>query len=262
MDHILQDVNGVVGVTGSFVCDGEGRVLDRALPSVFDGATLSTVARIAAQTIAGLETARRRKVTDLDLVYGDERLVAKNLRNGCLCILCVRNINVPLLNLTANLAARKLSEGLKEGERKTTRSVDSLSLISNFIEELLEEFGERGFGRENLLQVVQKRLEVMQVQYPLLQSVEIVNGKVDLSSLESASDGGMRESLGRLVEEIYLGSAERLGPKAAQFKYSQVRNGFWLQNEGACQRVNLAQVIRPIGEEQGYSPLPGVEFSF
>lgn len=117
MDRILQDVNGVVGVTGSFVCDGEGKVLAQALPSVFDGATLSTVARIAAQTLAGLETARRRKVTDLDLVYGDGRLVVKNLKNGCLCILCVRNINVPLLNLTANLAARKLSERIKISPR-------------------------------------------------------------------------------------------------------------------------------------------------
>lgn len=113
MERILQDVNRVVGVTGSFVCDQEGKVLARALPGLFDGATLSTVARTAAQTVAGLETARRRKVTDLDLVYGDGRLVLKNLANGCLCILCVRNINVPLLNLTANLAARKLSERIK-----------------------------------------------------------------------------------------------------------------------------------------------------
>lgn len=113
MDRILEDVCQVVGVTGAFVSDGEGKVLARALPSVFDGATLSTVARVAAQTIAGLETARRRKVTDLDLVYGDGRLVVKNLGNGCLCILCVRSINVPLLNLTANLAARKLSERIK-----------------------------------------------------------------------------------------------------------------------------------------------------
>jgi len=262
MDRILQDVNGVVGVTGSFVCDGEGKVLAQALPSVFDEATLSTVARIATQTIGGLETARRRKVTDLDLVYGDGRLVVKNLRSGCLCILCVRNINVPLLNLTANLAARKLSERLKEGKRKTTGSVESLPLISNFIEELLEELGERGFGRKNLLQVVQKRLEGMQVQYPLLEGVEIVDGRVDLSSLELASDGEIRECLERLVEEIYLGAAERLGPKAAQFKYSQARNGFWLRNEEACQRLNLAQVIKARGEEKGSSPLAGVEFRF
>ncbi|HAL60977.1 MAG TPA: hypothetical protein DCP08_01040 [Chloroflexi bacterium] len=259
MDRILQDVNGVVGVTGSFACDGEGEVLARALPSVFDGATLSTVARIAAQTVAGLETARRRKVTDMDLVYGDGRLVVKNLGNGYLCILCVRNINVPLLNLTANLAARKLSERLKEGKRKTTRSVESLPLISDFIEELLQEFGDRGFGRENLLQVVQKRLEGMQIQYPLLRGVEIVDGRMDLSSLESASDEEIRECLGLLLEEIYLGSAERLGPKAAQFKYSQARNGFWLRNEEACQRLNLAQVIKAMGEEKGSPPLAGVE---
>jgi len=141
MDRILQDINRVVGVTGSFVCDGEGMVLARALPSVFDGATLSTVARIAAQTIAGLETARRRKVTDLDLVYGDGRLVVKNLGNGCLCILCVRNINVPLLNLTANLAARKLSERIKRspgsrGAEMVAMPVEALPVEERPVEEL------------------------------------------------------------------------------------------------------------------------------
>lgn len=142
MDRILQDVNAVVGVTGSFVCDEEGEVLARALPSVFDGATLSTVARIAAQTVAGLEAARRRKVTDLDLVYGDGRLVVKNLRNGCLCILCVRNINVPLLNLTANLAARKLSERTKRsprgrGAEMVVAHVEALPVEERPVEEVL-----------------------------------------------------------------------------------------------------------------------------
>lgn len=262
MERMLEGINAVVGVTGSFVCDREGRVLAHLLPTIFDEATLSIVARTVAQTVGGLEATRRRKVTDLDLVYEQGRLIVKNCQNGYLCVLCVRNINVPLLDLTANLAARKLGERLKEGKRKTTRSVEPLSLISNFIEELMEEFGERGFGREDFLQVVQKRLEGMRVRYPLLEGVKIMDGRVDLSSLESASDGEIRESLGRLVEEIYLGSAERLGPRAAQFKYSQIRNDFWLRNEEACQRLNLAQVIKAIGEEKGSSPLPGVEFKF
>jgi predicted regulator of Ras-like GTPase activity (Roadblock/LC7/MglB family) len=113
MENILKDINVVVGVTGSFVCDAEGQLLAKALPGVFDEAVLSPVGRTMAQTMAGLELARRRRVSDLDVVYRDGRLVVKNLRLGLLCILCVPTINIPLLNLTANVAARKLIKLIK-----------------------------------------------------------------------------------------------------------------------------------------------------
>jgi predicted regulator of Ras-like GTPase activity (Roadblock/LC7/MglB family) len=113
MESILKDITAVVGVTGCFVCNSEGQVLASALPELFDETILSTVGQTTAQTVAGLATARRRKVGDMDLLYREGRVITKNLGKNCLCILCVRNINVPLLNLTANLATRKLTERLK-----------------------------------------------------------------------------------------------------------------------------------------------------
>jgi hypothetical protein len=115
MENILKDINAVVGVTGCFTCNGEGQVLASALPELFDETILLTVGRTMAQTMAGLATARRRKMGDIDLVYNQGRLIAKNLGEGCLCILCVRNINVPLLNLTANVATKKLLQWIKTG---------------------------------------------------------------------------------------------------------------------------------------------------
>ncbi len=116
MERVLQDINAVVGVTGSFVCNSEGTLVARGLPSVFDEGSFLPAARTILQTIEGLETTRRRRVHELDLVFGEGRMVVKHLRVGCLYILCVRTINVPLLNLTANVAARKLTEMLKERE--------------------------------------------------------------------------------------------------------------------------------------------------
>jgi len=121
MENILKDINAVIGVTGSFVCNSEGQVLASALPDLFDETILSTVGRTMAQTMAGLATARRRKIGDIDLVYDQGRLIAKNLGEGCLCILCVRNINMPLLNLTANVAAKKLAERLKSRGKPSSR---------------------------------------------------------------------------------------------------------------------------------------------
>jgi len=113
MESILEDINNVVGVTGCFVCDSQGKVLASVLPGVFDGEVVSSAGQTAMQTILGLQTTRRRRVNDLDLLYREGRIIVKSLREGGLCILCVRNINVPLLNLTANLATRKLTKRLK-----------------------------------------------------------------------------------------------------------------------------------------------------
>ena len=121
MEDILKDINAVIGVTGSFVCNGEGQVSASALPDLFDETILSTVGRTMAHTMAGMANARRRKISDIDLVYNQGRLIAKNLGEGCLCILCVRNINMPLLNLTANVAAKKLAARLKGRERPSPR---------------------------------------------------------------------------------------------------------------------------------------------
>ena len=117
MENILKDINAVVGVTGSFVCNEDGQVLSRLMPSVFDDQMLSNVSRTMAQTVAGLKIAQQSEVGDIDLLYNDGRLVVKDVGEGCLCILCVKRINVPLLNLTANVAAKKLGKMIKELER-------------------------------------------------------------------------------------------------------------------------------------------------
>jgi predicted regulator of Ras-like GTPase activity (Roadblock/LC7/MglB family) len=119
--ELLTDINAVAGVKGSFVCDAEGSVVVENLPSSFETQAVHRAARTLLQTVDGLETTRRRRVHQLDIVFRDSRLVVKNLRTGCLYIVCTRNINVPLLDLTANLAARKMSQMLKEAKQRPER---------------------------------------------------------------------------------------------------------------------------------------------
>ncbi len=152
VERMLHDINAVVGVTGSFVCNGEGQVLASALPALFDEAILSSVSRTTAQTMAGLATTRRRKVGDIDLVYSQGRLIVKNLGEGCLCILCVRHINVPLLNLTANVAVKKLSSLLKAGEIEAEKGVEvqppPIAKLRQIAQEVLGETGGVLFNSE------------------------------------------------------------------------------------------------------------------
>jgi hypothetical protein len=112
MENYLKEINGVIGVIGSFVCLSDGSIAAKKLPEKFDDAGVEAAARTAIQTFNALEAAGQR-VVEADLVYGQGRLMLKNLRGGILIIVCARNINTPLLNLTANLVAKKLSVELK-----------------------------------------------------------------------------------------------------------------------------------------------------
>ncbi|MDH4208053.1 MAG: hypothetical protein OEV76_04190 [Anaerolineae bacterium] len=114
MEQLLADINAVSGVLGSFVADAGGTVVARALSPTFEESDFQLAARTLLQTVEGLETTKRRRVHELDIVFRDSRMLVKNLRPGCLYVVCARNINVPLLDLTANVAARKLAEMLKE----------------------------------------------------------------------------------------------------------------------------------------------------
>lgn len=113
MDELLRDLGGIVGVQGACVFDSDGKVLASSLEAQLSSGSLEIVGRTFSRTLEALKVARRRKVQDIDLLYESGRLVVKNLGDGCLVIQCSQSINVPLLNLTANVVARKLQERIK-----------------------------------------------------------------------------------------------------------------------------------------------------
>jgi predicted regulator of Ras-like GTPase activity (Roadblock/LC7/MglB family) len=269
LESILKDINAVSGVTSCFVCNGEGELIASDLPDLFDEAILSTVGRTMAQTMAGMAIARRRKIGDIDLVYDQGQLIAKNLGEGCLCILCVRNINVPLLNLTAEVAAKKLKAKItNKKEPKGTEAApgglpDALRGMSDFIEQLMEELGDRGFGRDDLLKIIKYRLAKLRTQYPFLQSISIVEGKVDLSSLpsESLDAKEVGEALGALIRGICYSARGILGPEEAEAKYRRVYSPFYRQNKMVFESLGLGQTLEKAAIEEPSLPLAGVDLS-
>ena len=123
MEDILKSINSISGVGGSFICDDKGKVLSAAMPGSIDSAMLSNVGRTITQTLGGLAATHRRKIGDIDLVYGQGRFISKNLGESHLCILCARNINVPLLSMTTNMAVKKLTKMLEDYKEKDLQEV-------------------------------------------------------------------------------------------------------------------------------------------
>jgi len=113
MKELLSDINSVAGVLGTCVCDAEGQPIASSLPATFDATMMASVGRTFNKTLEALKVARRRKVNEMDLTFESGRLVVKNLTEGCMIIVCTPTVNVPLLNLTANVVARKVQERMK-----------------------------------------------------------------------------------------------------------------------------------------------------
>ncbi len=112
METILKELNAVLGVIGSFVILENGTLGACVMPERWDAAAIALAARVASQTFQALELSGQR-IADADLVYSNGRLQLKNLPGGILVILCARNINIPLLNLTANGVVKKLTNELR-----------------------------------------------------------------------------------------------------------------------------------------------------
>ena len=130
MQAILGDIGALMGVAGSFVCGRDGALVGKAMPAGAEDSGLATIGRSLMQTFAGLEADRHKRPTELDLVYEGGRLLVKNLGSGCLCVLCSRQANVAMVNMTANMAARKLKDTLAAAPAAATASTPSAAPVA------------------------------------------------------------------------------------------------------------------------------------
>jgi hypothetical protein len=126
---------------------------------------------------------------------------------------------------------------------------------------LMEELGDRGFGREDLLKIIEYRLARLKASYPFLKSVSIVEGKVDLAplQLESLDAGEVGEALGTLIRGICYSAKGILGSEEAKARYRRVYHPFYQQNEAVFESLGLGQTLEKAAAEEPPLPLAGVD---
>lgn len=106
MQNVLQNINSVEGVMGSAVLSMGGQVLVHAFPPLIDAATLQKAAGLALDCAYGLQISDT--LESLDLRYAEGRLIIRSFPGAMLCLLCAKNVNLQMLNITLNLAVKKL----------------------------------------------------------------------------------------------------------------------------------------------------------
>jgi predicted regulator of Ras-like GTPase activity (Roadblock/LC7/MglB family) len=105
----LVEINKVAGVTGSFVSDNSGRVIASSFSGDVDMTSIRGVAREVVQTSAVLSVVQE-PVGELDFAYARSRVVARDLDDSVLVVLCDPGADIPMLRMTLNVAATELRD--------------------------------------------------------------------------------------------------------------------------------------------------------
>jgi len=125
MKEKLQEINGIKGVWGYFLCDNTGKILEREMPIVFMK-HLAMMGKEVTQVVGLLESLKRTP-ENLDLLFEDGRVMIRSLRNCTLVIFCDPNVDIPMLRLKINVVISeitgdsKIQELLQKGEWRRRR---------------------------------------------------------------------------------------------------------------------------------------------
>jgi predicted regulator of Ras-like GTPase activity (Roadblock/LC7/MglB family) len=113
MQAVLQNLHSVPGVIGGLLTDDDSSVMAHSFPPVFDLTTLQEGCSNLNFNIMGLnDTTGGVKLLDLRFAHG--RVIVKSMPNLLLLLLCEQTVNLQLLSISINVAAKKLEKLLLE----------------------------------------------------------------------------------------------------------------------------------------------------
>lgn len=115
MQTILQQITAIDGVIGSSVYNDQGKILAAACPLILDNKQLETAAGTILDCLHALQISQT--VSSMELRFSEGRLIVRPLGGAFISVLCSKNVNTSMVNITLNLALRKLEQMLpKPGE--------------------------------------------------------------------------------------------------------------------------------------------------
>jgi hypothetical protein len=106
MEDILNEINELPGVRGSFLCDGNGTVISSVMPEIY-GREVGDIGREVVQVISLLQVLGEE--TDvLDFLFSDGRILVNGLPDFSLIVFCDPLIDISMLRLKTNVALAEI----------------------------------------------------------------------------------------------------------------------------------------------------------
>jgi predicted regulator of Ras-like GTPase activity (Roadblock/LC7/MglB family) len=117
MERLLRELTAVPGVAGGFVFDLDGSVLSTAPRALFEELSTQQAARDLVAALAMLQSLGADAGSELDLRFERGRLLLRRAPGAGLALLCVPDVDLPLLGLRAGLALKGIARQLDERRR-------------------------------------------------------------------------------------------------------------------------------------------------
>lgn len=131
MQDILRHINSVEGVMGSAVFSDNGDVLGHAFPPLIDAGSLKNAAVIVSECVHGLQIAQTLET--IDMRYAEGRIIVRAFPGALLCLMCTKNIKLQVLNITLNLAVKKLASMLLKAEDAEPVAADAVAVSDSSV---------------------------------------------------------------------------------------------------------------------------------
>jgi hypothetical protein len=102
MEQGLAQLSAIPSVGGAFICDNRGEVIVSSSPAVLATVTMSAMGREVGRIVAALEAAGRAG-SRLDFTYSNWRLLAIDLDDGILLIVCHADVDMAFVRMNADI---------------------------------------------------------------------------------------------------------------------------------------------------------------
>src|SRR5690242_10725622 len=116
MEKDLQELARLPHVSGAFVCDNAGDVLASSNPPVLASVTMASVGRECARSFAAVEKAGLG-CSRIELRYDTWQLVARDLAECVLVVVCQPGADAALVRMTADIAIASWKHDPKQQKR-------------------------------------------------------------------------------------------------------------------------------------------------
>ena len=119
----LATLKDVGGITGSFVCTPNGRLVAREIPALFEDGVLAE----AGSRLVRMREAFAAGGDDLDVGvvrFRDHRIYLKVIGDSLLCIVAEGAVNMPALRMAANLVGRRIGGAVARMEVEPAPAVE------------------------------------------------------------------------------------------------------------------------------------------
>jgi predicted regulator of Ras-like GTPase activity (Roadblock/LC7/MglB family) len=110
MQTVLQQITAIDGVMGCSLYNDQGKILAAACPLILDEKQLGTAAGTVLDCLHALQISQT--MVSMDLRFSEGRLMVRPLSGAFISVLCSKNVNMSMVNITLNLALRKIEQML------------------------------------------------------------------------------------------------------------------------------------------------------